>query len=72
VADAHGAAESAGESPVERKARALLGKLAGKDRDELARRLDAYLAASGSARETAEEALLDFFLDVEVDDGGGE
>ncbi|MBN1205128.1 MAG: Hsp70 family protein [Myxococcaceae bacterium] len=68
VADAGKAAQAAREqSAVERKARALLERLAPGPRAELERLLGQYAAAEGSARERAEEALLDFFLDHEAE-----
>jgi len=73
VADAGKAAQGDVEqSAVERKARSLLSRLEGDTRAELQKRLDRYVAAKGNDRQTAEEALLDFFLDLddlEQDDG---
>jgi molecular chaperone DnaK len=50
---------------VERKALALLAELEGDDREELEGLLDDYRQAAGAARDEAEEALLDFFLDID-------
>ena len=50
-------------SPVERKAVELLGKLEGAQKRELEQLLQRLRA--GGDRESAEEALLDFFLDLE-------
>jgi molecular chaperone DnaK len=73
VADASKAAQgAAAESAVERKARSLLSRLTGDARAELEERLDRYVASAGNDRQVAEEALLDFFLDLddlEQDDG---
>jgi molecular chaperone DnaK len=67
VADAGKAAQApAGQSAVERKGRALLEQLPPGPRAELERLLEQYAAAEGSARERAEESLLDFFLDHEA------
>ncbi len=64
VADAGKAAQAAkGQSPVERKGRALLEKLPVEARANLEQLLEQYAAADGQAREQAEEALLDFFLE---------
>jgi molecular chaperone DnaK len=52
-------------APVERRARALLETLTGDRRRELEQLLDKLQAAQGSAREDAEENLLDFLLDHE-------
>jgi molecular chaperone DnaK len=68
VADAGKAAQSAkAQSAVERKARALLQGLPPGPRAELERLLGQYAASEGSARERAEEALLDFFLEHEAE-----
>jgi molecular chaperone DnaK len=50
---------------VERKGRALSERLPPGPRAELERLLGQYATAEGAARERAEEALLDFFLDHE-------
>ncbi|HTP27816.1 MAG TPA: Hsp70 family protein [Anaeromyxobacteraceae bacterium] len=69
VADAGRSAQGpAEESPVERKARSLLSELEEDGRAELEQLLQKYTAATGDDRQTAEEALLDFFLDLETDD----
>jgi molecular chaperone DnaK len=52
-------------SPVERKALELLPKLTGPKKAELEQRLAVYRSAQGAARDAAEEALLDFFLDAD-------
>jgi molecular chaperone DnaK len=66
VADAGKATQaSAEQSAVERKGRALLERLPSGPRTVLARLLAQYVAAQGAAREQAEEALLDFFLEHE-------
>ncbi len=66
VADAGKAPQAlAAQSAVERKARTLLERLPPGAREELERLLGNYTGAEGSARERAEEALLDFFLDHE-------
>jgi molecular chaperone DnaK len=74
VADAGRAAQgNAEQSAVERKARSLLSKLTGDDRAELEALLESYVASQGSERQVAEEALLDFFLDLEdLEQDGGE
>ena len=74
VADAGRAAQgSAEQSAVERKARGLLSKLTGDDRAELEALLESYVASEGTERQVAEEALLDFFLDLEdLEQDGGE
>lgn len=56
------------DTPVLRKARALLLTLAGESRAILGRLIDAYEAAPQSGREAAEEALLDFFVDADDSD----
>jgi molecular chaperone DnaK len=50
---------------VARKARALLEHLPPGPHAALERLLDQYVKAEGAARERAEEALLDFFLEHE-------
>ncbi|MHB8874235.1 MAG: Hsp70 family protein [Myxococcaceae bacterium] len=65
VADAAPQAPSA-MGAVERKARALLTALEGEPRARLEQLLEAHSRAKGSDRERAEEALLDFFLDVDA------
>jgi len=68
VADAgKGAQASRGQSAVERKGRTLLERLAAGPRAGLERLLEQYAAAEGLAKERAEEALLDFFLEHEVE-----
>jgi molecular chaperone DnaK len=68
VADAGKAAQAArAQSAVERKGRALLEQLPLGPRTELERLLEQYTVGEGQARERAEEALLDFFLDHEVE-----
>jgi molecular chaperone DnaK len=54
-----------GQSAVERKGHALLERLPPELRAGLKRLLDQYAQAQGVARERAEEALLDFFLNLE-------
>jgi len=66
VADAGDSTES--QTPIARRARALLAQLSEPERTELQRQLDAYEAASGEAREAAENVLLDLFLEYEGDD----
>jgi molecular chaperone DnaK len=69
VADASKSVQSGkSESPLERKARSLLPKLAGERCAELQLLLDSYLTASGKEREQAEERLLDFFLEQDDQD----
>ncbi|WNG36090.1 Hsp70 family protein [Archangium violaceum] len=58
-----------GQSAVERKGHALLERLPPELRTELKRLLDQYAQAQGVARERAEEALLDFFLNSEHGSG---
>jgi molecular chaperone DnaK len=65
------------DTPLLRKARSLLAELEGDDKSTLSSLLLAYEAATPAARESAEEALLDFFVeldndgeDSEVDEGG--
>jgi molecular chaperone DnaK len=66
VADAAKATQAkAAQSPVARKGHALLEHLAPEPRAKLERLLDEYVKAEGPAREHAEEALLDFFLEHE-------
>jgi molecular chaperone DnaK len=72
VADAGMAVQSGAESPVERKARGLLSKLSGEPRAELQELLDAYVGASRQDRDEAENRLLDFFLDLDDLDAGGD
>ena len=55
-------------SAVERKAASLIETLSGKARSELEALLAACRAASGEARQAAEDALLDFFVDHDHDD----
>lgn len=67
VADS--SAGAPGTAPLERRARALLETLTGEPRHELEQLLEDLEAAQGSAREEAEENLLDFLLDHDdVDD----
>ncbi|HEY3352691.1 MAG TPA: Hsp70 family protein [Polyangia bacterium] len=68
VADAGRGAQNAA-APVERKANALLERLAGPARAELERLLARYRLATDAARPEAEEALLDFFIDHEDEAG---
>jgi molecular chaperone DnaK len=53
-------------SAVERKARALLERLAGRDRDRLSDLLAVLDSAGDADRERAEDALLDLFLEIEA------
>jgi molecular chaperone DnaK len=58
------------ESPLERRAARLLGELRGAERGELQALLTSLREAAGRGeRETAEEALLDFFVAHETRDG---
>ena len=68
LADATQSAK-AGQSALERKARDLLTRLAPADAAELETILSAFLGAPADQKEAAEEALLDFFLDYDDDDG---
>ena len=52
---------------VERRARKLLERPELKQRAELVKLLDDYLQATGNARSSAEEVLLDFFFEVEAE-----
>jgi molecular chaperone DnaK len=66
VADAGKAAQAQpAQSAVARKGRALVERLPPRQRAELEQLLDRYAKAEGAARERAEEALLDFFLEHE-------
>jgi molecular chaperone DnaK len=58
-------AQAAEQSAVVRKGRSLLERLPSGPRAELQRLLEQYAQGEGSARERAEEALLDFFLEHE-------
>jgi molecular chaperone DnaK len=62
------ASEGGLDTPVLRKARALLSELDAEPKSDLVRLIAAYEAAGLPDREKAEEALLDFF--VELDDDG--
>jgi molecular chaperone DnaK len=65
VSEASHGQEQPFDSAVLRKARALLETLEGDPRSELERLLEAYREATGPGRERAEDALLDFFVDLE-------
>ena len=61
------AVSSAPAGAVERRARKLLERGAFARRDALVKLLDRYLAATGSAKADAEDALLDLFVELEAD-----
>jgi molecular chaperone DnaK len=65
------ASELSADTPVLRKARALLATLEAREQKALQTLIDAYSAAPSHERESAEEALLDFFVDLDDGDGDG-
>jgi molecular chaperone DnaK len=66
------AGEAALSTPVLRRARALLEGLEAEPKGELAGLIAAYESAGPADRERAEEALLDFFLDLDDEDENGD
>lgn len=66
------ATELGPDTPVLRKARALLAQLSGSEHETLTSLIARYESAPSGQREQAEEALLDFFVDLDDEDDGAD